>query len=370
MGDIKRVSVLWRPFDQHFHANMKTKALLAGLGDDTGRVLQLTAVQRVIEGHIRFVDPAIGAESIDKISDVVVIIGGTPALAESLGVGADLLKKIKTPLMAIDLAVGELDKPALGWLTALGKKTPIWVNSESEKQKLEAAGFEAVSKGSSLTQFMNPSPDLGERILANWQRREALEAICVVQGQGKRTRPAERDLVKLAFEGPILGGYIAQHGLGALQLARGEFGPVTKADINTLRSRSMPELGDAAFRRFCRNSLSTHFSTSSWMEALRRYDLVVGGSFQGVALALQTQRMGLAVVDNDAFEGACAEAGLPYIRAHDVEPMLSLQSLKSLIQFSAKRYLSIRQHAATNFSAFLSSAGLEVRPPVKQLLKN
>lgn len=369
MGDIKRISVLWRPFDQLFYANMKTKALVASLGETTGRILQLTAAQRVLDGHVRFVNPAIGAEAIDKTSDIVVIVGGSPALAKSLGVSADLLKSLKTPVMALDLEIGALDDDAKNWLEALGKSTPIWVNSESEQHVLDGLGFTTVASGASLSQFLNPSPDLGERILANWQRREALEAICVVQGQGKRTRPAERDLVKLAFEGPIMGGYITQHGVGALQIARGEFGPVQKTDTNTLRQRTMPDLGDAAFRRFCRNHVNCHFSTASWMEALRHYDLVIGGSFQGVALALQTQCMGLAVVDNAEFEGACAEAGLPYIRSHDFEVGMTRKNLKSLVQFSPKRYGAIRAHSAANLSDFLQPLGLSLRPPVWRLIK-
>ena len=368
MTEIKRISVLWKPFDPLLYANMKTGALLAGLGVDTGRLLPLAALQKLLKGAVRFIDPALGVAAIDKISDLVVVVGTTPAQAQAQGVDATFITALKTPVMAVDLAVEALDASAIAWFRAFGDRLNIRVNSEVDQAALRTAGVSGVACGASLSQFINPAPDLGVRIAANWARHKLPEAICVVAGHKNRTRPAERALLALAFDGPVQGGYIVQHGLGALQMARGEFAPVSKADFAALKRRFNPDMPDAAFRRFCRNHLRAYFNTGAWMDSLRRYDLVAGGSFQGVALALQTQRMGLMVVEDSATESACASAGLPYIRAHDFAPGAGREYLKSIINFTPARYQAIRQKAAEGLYGFMRENSVELSPPFMRLL--
>jgi hypothetical protein len=210
--------------------------------------------------------------------------------------------------------------------------------------------------------FINPDPAMGAKILARWQ-------------DGGRDRLGWAPTFysyNAGFEGAIhtalgdaLVEIVAQDPLHAVALARGDRGAAV-AEWLAAKAGYLSALAPAEQARACA-LLRAYFDAEAWMESYRRLDGVVGSRIHGVNLAWQAGRAGL-VVSYDLRTAELAETmGVPLVQAKGLDAAAILPVMDEAVRRCAGAYDAKRAALAARFHALIEAHGVAAAPHLRAL---
>jgi len=252
---------------------------------------------------------------------------------------------------------------AFDWIARIVERAPsdapnIGVRGSVTQKVLAEHGFaDRAEVVGCPSLFINPNPHLGGEIAA---RTSAPERIAVLAGNvaWPKLQPIEARLAELV--GTTGGSYIGQHGVGMMEITRGEAERLPKEDLLRCRDYICPRLSLAEFKAWCGTYGSIFFSVPVWLEHCRRFDLVVGARLHGVVLALQAGVPALCIAHDARVLELCRTMGIPHVLPAQLSRRFSLKDLARCASFDADEFDANRRALCRKYVDFLRGNGLTV----------
>jgi len=339
------------------------------VGDNTGNLAFCYAINRMLGGGLQsalwHTEPA----QLKALGDIGVL-----TLSNQLGPHANLgylnanFSRLEINLVGMGLgAQGSYAQPlvevpqgSLDWVRIIQEKSPtsapnISVRGEFSFNVLEHYGLadKAVVLGCP-TLFINPDKQLGKTIFDRFQPESGLIGIAAGHQRWNHLAKLEASLVKMALE--TSGAYICQSPLEMVRLGRGEAKQLTQEERDECRKYCAPWMTDQEFIDWSTRFAFSFFSTSAWMEYLRRFDFVIGTRIHGVMLALQVGVPALCLAHDSRTVELCETMLIPYVKAQQfAHTGISRDVLPRLFEFDYEAFDSNRKKLAKGYIEFLAS---------------
>jgi hypothetical protein len=352
-------------------------------GGNTGNFAYIHGLCSQIASEFDLLPWHVRPEIVRESYDVVVI-----ACANQLGPHTDLgnlaehLEKIDLPTVAIGLGAqaGGFDKKVTltegtkRWIQAIASHAPssapnIGVRGEFSRLQLEHYGFgERAAITGCPSNFINPDPELPSKLMAKFESRK-LDRVAVPAGLHlwAQLKDVERQLADLVEE--TTGSYIAQSELDMIRLTRGEFDRIEASTLASLNAYIRPNLSLDEFVVWCKRHAVCFIDATSWLEAMRNFDFVVGPRFHGVMLAIQAGTPGGVIAHDSRTYEMCETMCIPVRHYTDLTEGVTKDNLRSLFKFDSSAYRQRRRELGARYIDVLSSAGVQVKAGLSQLLE-
>ena len=358
-------------------AQSDTDHLFKLCGGNTGNFAFVFALHKLLSPNVDILtwdaDPAMVKERYDAI---VFACANQLGPHTDLGWLANRLSAMGRPILAIGLGAQTLDTSqpleltagTRRWVDVIADSAPssapnIGVRGLYTQSQLEILGHAA--RGAVIgcpSNFINPDPALGKSIEKRWAT-QTIERVAVPAGLQlwpslQHIEEWLADIVETCN-----GVYVAQSEVDMLRMARDEFHSMAPDVIEQLRSYIRPKLNTADFVRWARRYATTFIDAASWMDAMRKFDFVVGPRFHGVMLAIQAGIPGAVIAhDSRTFE-LCQTIGIP-VRDHmDIKEEFGIHDLSSMFSFDGNAYDQKRATLARMLGSMFSHAGIMTSLP-------
>jgi hypothetical protein len=374
-----KIGLLWESEGCGLYSNSDFETLYREVGQNNGNLAFVYAINKQIDAEIHYFPWHARPELLNESVDCVVI-----PCANQLGPHSDLsdmaanLAGVTKPIVAIGLGAQsrdfgndiELASGTRAWLDVLienGRRHGIqnistrgpYTSAQIEK----LTGAQTIANGCP-SHFINPRPDLGQRIQANWERPPLPRRIAVAGGHEawRETREIEQQLIAMMMDPQFPGLYIVQSMDGMMRLSRGEFDEIEPEAMARLHAHTMPHYTPEQFRDWAATYARSYYDVPAWMDELRRHDLLIGPRFHGAQLAIQAERMACTITIDTRTEEMCRETGVPFLRAKDLTQPLTRTRLRELLPFDGAAYDRFRSQKCARYVDFLRGAGLPPAP--------
>jgi hypothetical protein len=341
-------------------------------GGNTGNFAFVFALHQLLSPDVDVVSWEANPEMVKEKYDAVVF-----ACANQLGPHTDLgwladrLVAMDRPIVAIGLGAQTLDTTqpievtdgTRRWLDVIADHAPssapnIGVRGAYTLSQVERLGHrtKAAIVGCP-SNFINSTPSLG-RSIAQKLSATSIERIAVPAGLHlwpglQRMEEHLADLLESCS-----GLYVAQSELDMIRLARDEPDAVAPDVLEKIRLYVRPKLTTAEFARWMRRYGTTFIDAASWIDAMRKFDFVVGPRFHGVMLAVQAGIPGGVIAhDSRTFE-LCQTMNIPVRHYSEMKENFSLQDLKSMFPFDGAAYDQRRAALAQTMADMFSHGGI------------
>ena len=178
----------------------------------------------------------------------------------------------------------------------------------------------------------------------------------------------EQQLAKIVEE--TQGIYVAQSELDMIRLARGELDIITPETLRALNDYIAPTLTPPEFAAWCQRHATCYIDATSWLEAMRNFDFVVGPRFHGVMLAIQAGTPGGVIAhDSRTFE-MCETMCIPVRHYSEIKTPLTSGTLRSIFEFDDGAYARRRLELGAAYTEILRAAGVTPSKMLKALVDN
>jgi polysaccharide pyruvyl transferase WcaK-like protein len=342
-------------------------------GGNTGNVAFVFALHQLLSPNVDVVTWDVSPELVKEKYDAVVF-----ACANQLGPHTDLgwladrLAAMDRPIIAIGLGAQakdmsqpvEVTPGTRRWLDVIAAQAPssapnIGVRGAYTLAQLEHLGQGA--KGAVVgcpSNFIHPDPTLGQTI-AKKHAAGGFSRVAVPAGLHHWTgvqRIEERlaDMVEACS-----GIYIAQSEIDMIRLARDESDLVDPKVLEQIRAYIRPGLRMPEFIRWMRRYAVTFTDAASWIDAMRKFDFVVGPRFHGVMLAMQAGTPGGVIAHDSRTLELCNTMGIPVRDYKEIPEHFVMSDLAELFPFDGAAYDRQRALLANALAEMLSHAGIE-----------
>lgn len=371
-----KIGLLWESENCGLYSNSDFETLYRKVGHNNGNLAFVHAVRSQIDAEIQYFPWHVRPEVLNKNVDFVVI-----PCANQLGKHTDLgglatnLQQVDKPIIAIGLGAQakefgadvELTEGTRAWLDTLienGQKhniQNIYTRGPYTSEQIEKlTGAKTLANGCP-SHFINPRPDLGRRIQANWEAHPLPQRIAVAGGHEawRNTRVIEQQLISMMMDPQFPGVYIVQSMGNMIKLSRGAFDEIEPEALQRLHKHTVPHYTPEQFKDWALNYARSYYDVATWMDELRRYDLLIGPRFHGAQLAIQAERMACTITIDTRTEEMCKETGVPFLRAADLTQPLTRTKLRELLPFDGEAYDQFRAMKCARYIDFLTATGLK-----------
>ncbi|MFH5776819.1 polysaccharide pyruvyl transferase family protein [Paracoccus sp. NGMCC 1.201697] len=370
-----KIALLWESKDCGLYSNSDFNTLYRKIGHNNGNLAFVHAVKTQIEGEISFHPWHTRPEVFNQADFVVIPCANQLGKHTDLGGLAANLAQVEKPIVAIGLGAQakefgadvELTDGTRAWLDALiengrrhGIQNIYTRGPYTSEQIKKLTGAETLANGCP-SHFINPRPDLGQRIEKNWNSSELPQRIAVAGGHEswRNTREIEQQLISLMMDPQFPGVYIVQSMGNMIKISRGLFDEIEPEVLDRIHRHTVPHYSREQFKAWALNYARSYYDVATWMDELRRHDLLIGPRFHGAQLAIQAERMACTVTIDTRTEEMCRETGVPFLRAEELTQPLTRQRLKQLTSFDGVAYDKHRSMKCARYVDFLQSAGLK-----------
>ncbi len=341
-------------------------------GGNTGNFAFVFALHQLLSPDVDVVSWDVKPELVKEKYDAVVF-----ACANQLGPHTDLgwladrLVAMDRPIVAIGLGAQTLDTSqpievtdgTRRWLDVIADHAPssapnIGVRGAYTLSQVERLGHrtKATIVGCP-SNFINSTPSLG-RSIAQKLSSGTMDRIAVPAGLHlwPGLQQIEEHLAGLVES--CSGQYVAQSELDMIRLGRDEPDTVEPDVLEKIRLYVRPQLTTSEFIRWMRRYSTTFIDAASWIDAMRKFDFVVGPRFHGVMLAVQAGVPGGVIAhDSRTFE-LCQTMGIPVRHYSELKRNFSILDLKSMFPFDGVAYDQRRAALAQTMAEMFSHAGI------------
>jgi Polysaccharide pyruvyl transferase len=341
-------------------------------GGNTGNFAFVFALYQLLSPYADVLSWEVNPETVKHRYDVIVF-----ACANQLGPHTDLgwladrLSAMDRPILAVGLGAQTLDtsRPVeltagtRRWLDVIAGSAPssapnIGVRGLYTQSQLHILGHAARAAVIGCpSNLINTNPALGQSIDRRYAS-EVIERVAVPAGLHlwpslQRIEEWLADLVESCS-----GAYVAQSEIDMIRLARDESDAISPDVLEQLRAYIRPTLNTADFVRWMRRHATTFIDAASWMDAMRKFDFVVGPRFHGVMMGIQAGVPGAVIAhDSRTFE-LCQTIGIPVLDHKDIHQKFGLSDLRSMFPFDGAAYDQKRAALAQTLYNMFTHAGI------------
>jgi polysaccharide pyruvyl transferase WcaK-like protein len=205
--------------------------------------------------------------------------------------------------------------------------------------------------------FIHSDPALGQAIASKYLSGP-LDRLAVPAGlhYWPNTQRIEQCLADLVEQ--CSGLYVAQSEIEMVQLARDEAHEIAPDALELMRAHIRPTLDTADFLRWIRRYAVTFVDAASWLDAMRKFDFVVGARFHGVMLGIQAGVPGGVIAHDSRTLELCQTIGIPVRDYTEVPDHFTINDLKAMFPFDGATYDRRRAKLARALADMLACAGI------------
>ena len=372
-----RIGMLWAREHAGLYSNAPFDELFAYIGHNNGNLAFVHALQQHVQGEISYYPWTTPAATLKAEVDLLVM-----PCANQLGGHSDLgalgrtLDAADVPVVAIGLGAQatdmehdvELTPGTLAWLQTLARLRPtdapnIYVRGPYTERQVHRLGVPGVVMGGCPSLFINPRPDLGQRLQAAAEQMPRSLCVAAAHQSWAKCAPIEQQLVSMVSDALFPGSYVPQSAADMIKISREEFDTIEPEVLDQIRRFAAPHLSTEVFKDWCRRYARSFYDVPSWMDHLRRYDFTVGARYHGVALALQAERMGLTITVDSRTKELCEQTGVPNVSAEELTGPVTRATLHDRVRrFDGTAYDELRTSKAATYVDFLTANGITPAP--------
>lgn len=361
----------------NLHSYMRdTDTIMDKVGFNTGNLVFTEAIDLHFERTANYVSRSSFNQVTAEKGDVAVI-----PCANHLGNNEDLghfvkaFRETKIPMVAIGLGSQDhheskrmrINRGTLEWVNTIVGHAPsphtpnISVRGPDTFELLSLYGLERHTKILGCPSlFINPSPTLGRQIaqkasLYNMKPKR----IAVLSGDFRRIDliQIERSLFELSLEQG--GAYIAQATHDLIRLFRNEHVDFDDSFLKSIKRCIAPKMDKNDFLSSIQRVGEVFFNVDAWMEFYRRFDLVIGTRFHGIALAIQAGTPAICIAHDSRTKELCEVMRIPHIKSTSVPNVLKRADIPHLFEFDPLLFDNNRKVLLDEYNQFLVSNHLK-----------
>lgn len=295
-----------------------------------------------------------------------------------LGYFANLLEKHSAKLVGIGLGAQSGPKGTVivpdgtkRWINIIASRSPagapnIGLRGEYTRKILESEGLNrnTIVLGCP-TLFISPDPYLGNSIERHWKKHKGARfAVAAGHYKWSHLKKIEQSLVDTLT---TFSDYITQSPRSMINLGRGYNCTVSIDELAEINNYLQPNLTQEEFEQWRLNHAITFSSASSWIEYLKRFDLVVGLRIHGVMLALQAGIPGICVVHDSRTRELCQTMLVPYIESQELTKGFTKKDIIERFEFDGAAFDLNRKKLSKRYSLFLEGNKLDYADYIKDI---
>lgn len=319
--------------ESRFHV-ASSADIMAATGGNTGNVAFVFGLKQLIGNPTVRIEWHWKPESVRQHVDQIIVCCANQIGAHAdLGGWADKLAAIDLPVTLVGLGaqansfndqpdIPEGTRRFLAVVNALRVEPEhenISVRGEFTKHTLVRLETSAVATGCPSL-LISSNPNLGKDLFAR-QNAQPVERVAVAAGNPWHGPSAflERELVRLVDQQQ--GAYILQHPESMLQFALGERGALTEKTVRRFLEIYPDHPTLDALLNWYRHHAHAFIDAPNWMNFLKRFDLVVGPRYHGVALGIQAGVSGCVYTIDSRTQELCDGTGIKSVSVQSLRGM-------------------------------------------------
>ncbi|MGQ3674753.1 polysaccharide pyruvyl transferase family protein [Xanthobacter sp. TB0139] len=128
--------------------------------------------------------------------------------------------------------------------------------------------------------------------------------------------------------------------------------------FNWVRSVMRPDLNQDKFDEYFMEHAVFYSDARTWIDSMRRYDLVIGMRIHGAIAAIQSGKLGVCVAFDSRTKELAETMGYPYLPVDCISKHHSLNEILSNVIFDANKFDSARQRNIDSIYGILNKDGL------------
>lgn len=352
--------------------NATAAQVMEATGGNTGNVAFVHATRKILGDTITRVGWGTPVEVLNRDCDHLVICCANQ-LGEHIDLKgwADSLARFEKPVTLIGLGVQAPDMSAFPKLPEgtqsfldlikernAGTRSNVGVRGEFTQSFLASVGMESEPLGCPSV-HISPVHGLGRKIL---ERQEAgpIKRVAVAAGNPwhQPSAPLERVLVDVVEK--WCGDYLVQHPVAMLGYALG--------DRESISQKAQDRFLQIFGKRFDQEGLLSWFrryaclfvDAPKWIHFLRKFDLVFGPRYHGVALAIQSGAPGRVITIDSRTTELCERTAVPSCSLASVAGM-DADALLAHMRWHESEAIAFDETRAVNaqrYVSFLEDQGL------------
>lgn len=297
--------------------------IMAATGGNTGNVAFVFGLKQLIGNPTVRIEWHWKPESVRQHVDQIIVCCANQIGAHAdLGGWADKLAAIDLPVTLVGLGaqansfndqpdIPEGTRRFLAVVNALRvepEQENISVRGDFTKNTLARLDTSAVATGCPSL-LISSNPNLGKDILAR-QNTQPVQRVAVAAGNPWHGPSAflERELVRLVDQQQ--GAYVLQHPESMLQFALGERDALPEKTVRRFLEIYPDHPTLDALLNWYRHHAYAFIDAPNWMNFLKRFDLVVGPRYHGVALGIQAGVAGCVYTIDSRTQELCDGTGI------------------------------------------------------------
>jgi hypothetical protein len=357
-------------------SSSRSELLFAASGGNLGNFAFVEALWRHFAPHVTLLPWNVTPERVRETCDILVFAAANQLGAhEDLGPFAAHLERIGVPLVAVGLgaqaqsfdAPVDLSPGTERFAHVLASLAPrrgpnIGVRGEFTLRVLDKLGLadRAVVTGCP-SNFLNDSPDFYPR-LKRASEKQRVDRLCVAAGSRhfERAWRLEQRLAQLAEE--TRGAYVVQADLEMVRFARGEGERSDPGERAAIHQFICPGLAEEEFELWRLRHATCFNDATSWMEAMRNFDFVVGARFHGVMLAIQAGTPGGVIAHDSRTAELCQTMAIPVRDGWQTPRRFAASDLRRLFEFDFASYAATRERLRGAYLGLLRGCAIEPSP--------
>jgi hypothetical protein len=345
-------------------------ALFRASGDNLGNFAFVEALWRQLSPDVTILPWGVTpAEAREKCDLLVFAAANQLGAHPNLGPFATHLEKIGLPIVAVGLGAQapsmastvQLIGGAERWVRVLAAHAPtarpnIGLRGEFTRRALEKLGLgDRTAITGCPSNFLSDRPDFYSTLKRRFDKRR-IDRLAVAAGSRHfyATRELERRLVRLVEA--TGGAYVGQADLGMVRFMRGEGDPAERQAIHAFLA---PERTAEAFELWRLRHAACFADATSWMEAMRGFDFVVGARIHGVMLAIQAGVPGGVIAHDSRTLELCQTMGVPVRLVGEIPSNFGLDDLYDLFALDIAAFAATRERLRRSYVEFLRGCGIE-----------
>lgn len=372
VGLIDNLSNIDQFLAEHFHQASAAEVMTA-TGGNTGNVAFVFGARKILQNPITRVGWSWSPDVVRKRFDhLVICCANQVGKHADLGGWADRLEQFGLPVTLLGLGAQSEDmmkSPEIpdGTLRFLdyvrraadtAKVVNIAVRGEYTQAVLDEVGVESTPAGCPSL-HISENVELGAEIL-RCQTDAPFNKVAVAAGNPWHAASAGFEKILVEIVDNYRGEYVLQHPESMLQIAYGERDTITQKTIDRFVEVYGERFDYEGMLDWYRRNASVFIDATNWMRFLRKFEMVVGPRYHGVALALQAGVPGCVMTIDSRTQELCDGTAVKSIPVS----LAMTYSANDLLDASrwtsedAERFDSNRAEKAGAYVSFLAENGL------------
>jgi hypothetical protein len=128
--------------------------------------------------------------------------------------------------------------------------------------------------------------------------------------------------------------------------------------VNWIRGVFRPDLSYDQFVAYFLKHATFYSDARTWIDSMRRYDLVIGMRIHGAVAAIQAGKLGVCVAFDSRTKELAQTMGYPYLPVDKIEPDATLNAMLNSVIFDADTFDQSRKRNAETVCSILTENGM------------